>query len=95
MIKYVFELRKDKVTQDGLMPIRILFRIGSSVIKRNTGLNCKPEDWQNNRLKANTKKENRQKHTSHSKRNSITVFVRSKFIKKEHKTCNMARKHNN
>ena len=57
MIKYVFELRKDKVTQDGLMPIRILFRIGSSVIKRNTGLNCKPEDWQNNRVKANTKKE--------------------------------------
>lgn len=58
MIKYVFELRKDKVTQDGLMPIRILFRIGSSVIKRNTGLNCKPEDWQNNRVKANTKKKN-------------------------------------
>jgi hypothetical protein len=42
MIKYVFELRKDKITQDGLMPIRILFRINSSVIKRNTGLNCKP-----------------------------------------------------
>ena len=57
MIKYVFELRKDKVTQDGLMPIRILFRIDSSVIKRNTGLNCKSEDWQNNRVKANTKKE--------------------------------------
>lgn len=57
MIKYIFELRKDKINQEGLMPIRILFRINSSVIKRNTGLSCKPQDWQNNRVKANSKKE--------------------------------------
>lgn len=57
MIKYNFELRKDKVSQDGLMPIRILFRIDSSIIKRNTGLNCKLNDWQNNRVKANSKKD--------------------------------------
>ena len=57
MIKYIFELRKDKINQEGLMPIRILFRINSSVIKRNTGLSCKLQDWQNNRVKANSKKE--------------------------------------
>lgn len=57
MIKYNFQLRKDKLTQDGLMPIRLLFRIDSAVIKRNTGYNCKPSDWQNNRVKANSKKE--------------------------------------
>lgn len=57
MIKYNFELRKDKINQDGLMPIRILFRINSSVLKRNTGLNCKLQDWQNNRVKANSKKD--------------------------------------
>ena len=42
MVKYNFHLRKDKVTQDGLMPIRLLFRIDSAVIKRNTGFSCKP-----------------------------------------------------
>ena len=34
-----------------------MFRINSSVIKRNTGLSCKLHDWQNNRVKANSKKE--------------------------------------
>ena len=43
MIKYNFELRKDKINQDGLIPIRILFRINSSVLKRNTGLSCRLE----------------------------------------------------
>ena len=89
MIKYVFELRKDKVTQDGLMPIRILFRIGSSVIKRNTGLNCKPEDWQNNRVKANTKKEkyygydsiNEKLSEIESKIQDISLFFRASKIK--------------
>lgn len=57
MIKYNFELRKDKINQDGLMPIRILFRINSSILKRNTGLSCKLQDWQNNRVKANSKKD--------------------------------------
>ncbi|MCT4139389.1 site-specific integrase [Elizabethkingia anophelis] len=57
MIKYNFELRKDKINQDGLMPIRILFRINSSILKRNTGLSCKSLDWQNNRVKANSKKD--------------------------------------
>ncbi|WP_454059736.1 phage integrase SAM-like domain-containing protein [Elizabethkingia ursingii] len=57
MIKYNFELRKDKINQDGLIPIRILFRINSSVLKRNTGLSCKLQDWQNNRVKANSKKD--------------------------------------
>lgn len=57
MLKYNFELRKDKTTKDGLTPIRILFRINSSVIKRNTGYSCKINDWQNNRVKANSKKD--------------------------------------
>jgi len=57
MIKYNFELRKDKINQDGLMPIRILFRINNSVLKRNTGHSCKLQDWQNNRVKANSKKD--------------------------------------
>jgi Site-specific recombinase XerD len=57
MIKYNFELRKDKATQDGLMPIRIIFRINSTVIKRNTGLSCRQNDWHNNRVKSNLKKE--------------------------------------
>lgn len=89
MVKYVFELRKDKVTQDGLMPIRILFRIDSSVIKRNTGLNCKPEDWQNNRVKANTKKEkyygydliNEKLSEIESKIQDISLFFRANKIK--------------
>lgn len=55
MIKYNFELRKDKVTKDGLMPIRILFRIDGSVIKRNTKYSCREIDWFNNRVKSKTK----------------------------------------
>lgn len=55
MIKYIFELRKDKVTQDGLMPIRILFRVNGSIIKRNTKQSCKETDWINNRVKPKLK----------------------------------------
>ena len=58
MIKYNFQLRKDKVPQDDLMPIRLLFRIDSAIIKRNTGLNCKLEDWQNTELKQILKRMN-------------------------------------
>ena len=89
MVKYIFELRKDKMTQDGLMPIRILFRINSAVIKRNTGLSCKLEDWQNNRVKANTKKEkyygydiiNEKLSEIESKIQDISLFFRANKIK--------------
>ena len=89
MVKYTFELRKDKMTQEGLMPIRILFRINSAVIKRNTGLSCKLEDWQNNRVKANTKKEkyygydiiNEKLSEIESKIQDISLFFRANKIK--------------
>jgi len=55
MIKYSFELRKDKVTKDGLMPIRILFRLDGTVIKRNTKYSCKEVDWLKNRVKPKSK----------------------------------------
>lgn len=89
MVKYIFELRKDKITLEGLMPIRILFRINSAVIKRNTGLSCKLEDWQNNRVKANTKKEkyygydliNEKLSEIESKIQDISLFFRANKIK--------------
>ena len=88
MIKYNFQLRKDKVTQDGLMPIRLLFRIDSAIIKRNTGLNCKLEDWQNNRVKANSKKDeyygydeiNEKLQKIESKIQDISLFFRANKI---------------
>ena len=88
MIKYNFQLRKDKVTQDGLMPIRLLFRIDSAIIKRNTGLNCKLEDWQNNRVKANSKKDeyygydeiNEKLQKIESKIQEISLFFRANKI---------------
>lgn len=55
MIKYSFELRKDKVTKDGLMPIRILFRFEGTVIMRNTKYGCKEVDWLKNRVKPKSK----------------------------------------
>ncbi len=88
MIKYNFELRKDKINQDGLIPIRILFRINSSVLKRNTGLSCKIQDWQNNRVKANSKKEkyygydeiNEKLQEIESKIQDISLFFRANKI---------------
>ena len=88
MVKYNFQLRKDKVTQDGLMPIRLLFRIDSAVIKRNTGFSCKSADWQNNRVKANSKKEdyygydeiNEGLQKIESKIQDISLFFRAKTI---------------
>lgn len=61
-MKYYFELRKDKVTQDSLMPIRVLIKHEKIIIKRNTGESCELRYWNGFRVSPNSKKEKYNNH---------------------------------
>ena len=61
-MKYYFELRKDKVTQDSLMPIRVLIKHEKTIIKRNTGESCELRYWNGFRVSTNSKKEKYNNH---------------------------------
>ena len=56
-MKITFELRKEKVTQDGLIPIQIVVRAEGIRIRKNTGLSTKEVFWNGCRVKPGNKKE--------------------------------------
>lgn len=56
-MKIVFELRKEKVNQNGLNPIQLVVRHEGKRIRKNTGLLVLENHWTGNRVKANQKKE--------------------------------------
>ena len=56
-MKITFELRKEKVTQDGLIPIQIVVRAEGIRIRKNTGFSTKEVFWNGSRVKPGNKKE--------------------------------------
>lgn len=56
-MKTTFELRKEKVTQDGLIPIQIVVRAEGIRIRKNTGFSTKEVFWNGSRVKPGNKRE--------------------------------------
>ena len=56
-MKIVFELRKEKIAQNGLIPIQLVVRHDGKRIRKNTGLSVLESHWNGHRVKPNLKKE--------------------------------------
>ena len=56
-MKITFELRKEKVTQDGLIPIQIVVRAEGIRIRKNTGFSTKEVFWNGSRVKPGNRRE--------------------------------------
>ncbi len=56
-MKIAFELRKEKITQDGLIPIQVVIRVDGIRIRKNTGYSTKEIFWNGSRVKAGIKRE--------------------------------------
>ena len=56
-MKITFELRREKVTQDGLIPIQIVVRAEGIRIRKNTGHSTKEVFWNGSRVKPGNKRE--------------------------------------
>lgn len=56
-MKLIFELRKEKMTADGLIPIQFIIRNQGIRIRKNTGFSTKEMYWAGSRVKPGLKKE--------------------------------------
>ena len=56
-MKIVFELRKEKIAQNGLIPIQLVLRHDGKRIRKNTGFSVLEIHWNGHRVKPNLKKE--------------------------------------
>ena len=56
-MKLIFELRREKITTDGLIPIQVIVRNAGIRIRKGTGLSCKEIYWTGSRVKPGIKKE--------------------------------------
>ena len=56
-MKVIFELRKEKATANGLIPIQFIVRAEGVRIRKNVGFNTKEIYWTGSRVKPNLKKE--------------------------------------
>lgn len=56
-MKIIFELRKEKINQNGLTPIQLIVRHEGKRIRKNTGLSVLENHWTGHRVKPNLKKE--------------------------------------
>ncbi len=56
-MKIAFELRKEKMNQNGLIPIQLVVRHNSKRIRKNTGHSVLEQHWSGHRVKPNLKKE--------------------------------------
>ncbi len=56
-MKIIFELRKEKINQNGLIPIQLIVRHEGKRIRKNTGLSVLEHHWTGHRVKPNLKKE--------------------------------------
>ena len=56
-MKIVFELRKEKIAQNGLIPIQLVVRHNGKRIRKNIGLSVLENHWNGYRVKPNLKKE--------------------------------------
>jgi site-specific recombinase XerD len=56
-MKVSFELRKEKVSSSGLIPVQFVLRADSVRIRRNVGVSVQEKYWDGSRVKPNLKKE--------------------------------------
>lgn len=56
-MKIKFELRKEKITKSGLIPIQLIVRHSGKRIRKNTGLSVLEKHWDGHRVKPNLRKE--------------------------------------
>lgn len=56
-MKITFELRKEKMNQNGLIPIQLVVRYNGKRIRKNTGHSVLEQHWNGHRIKPNLKKE--------------------------------------
>lgn len=56
-MKIIFELRKEKINQNGLIPIQLIVRNEGKRIRKNTGHSVMEHHWTGHRVKPNFKKE--------------------------------------
>ncbi|KUY31432.1 phage integrase SAM-like domain-containing protein [Elizabethkingia ursingii] len=56
-MKITFELRKEKINQNGLIPIQLVIRYEGKRMRKNTGLSTLMHHWDGYRVKPNLKKE--------------------------------------
>ena len=56
-MKVIFELRKEKITSNGLIPIQFVVRAEGVRIRKNVGVSTKEKHWTGARLKPNLKTE--------------------------------------
>lgn len=56
-MKIIFELRKEKKNQNGLIPIQLIVRHEGKRIRKNTGFSVLEHHWTGHRVKPNLKKE--------------------------------------
>lgn len=56
-MKVIFELRKEKTTSNGLIPIQVVVRAEGVIIRKNAGVSTKESYWTGSRVKPNLRKE--------------------------------------
>jgi len=56
-MKIAFELRKEKINQNGLIPIQLVIRYEGKRVRKSTGLSTLKHHWTGHRVKPNLKKE--------------------------------------
>lgn len=84
-MKVIFELRKEKATSNGLIPIQFVVRAKGVRIRKNVGVSTKELYWTGSRIKPNLKKEennnyqfiNDELQNIESKVNDIFFFFRA------------------
>ena len=87
-MKVIFELRKEKATANGLIPIQFVVRAEGVRIRKNVGFNTKEIYWTGSRVKPNLKKEesnnyqfiNDELQKIESKVNDVFFFFRANKI---------------
>jgi integrase len=56
-MKLIFEIRKEKINANGLIPIQMVVRVDGIKIRKNVGHNTKEKYWTGTRVRPNLKKE--------------------------------------
>ena len=87
-MKVIFELRKEKITSNGLIPIQFVVRAEGIRIRKNVGVSTKEIYWTGSRVKPNLKKEennnyqfiNDELQRIESKVNDVFFFFRANKI---------------
>ena len=75
-MKVTFELRREKMNANGLIPIQVLIRADGERLRRNVGESVREKYWNGNRVIPNLKKEN---YSRHQEINDKLIYVEEKI----------------